>query len=239
MISQWIIHEPEDGNYQRCIIALPGRGNSAELMVKIARDLQIPQTLVVALRPWYSAWYPQPFSAEDQEDAIKGIPKALQAVNQAIQRVIDGFKLPYNRIALLGYSAGGVMAIQTAVHRMHVATKHKTHKPCFAGAVIYCGAILEPEQLPLAPGIDRPTPFFLVHNQDDECFNWWERYIPMKSALYNCGYQVQTSESMSGGHMIKTPDIFRTSRFLGRCFGIQDWEHPYEKTWYQKQMEAV
>ena len=238
MIAQWIINEPEDGPYERCILGLPGRGNSAEMMARIIRDFQLPRTLIVAVRPWQSAWYPQPFSADDQEDATEGIPLAIRAINGVVRTLINGFNLSYEKIALLGYSAGGVMGIQTTIRRMLSVSKGKDKtKPCFAGTVVYCGAILEPEKIPGVPNVAHRTPFLLVHNRDDKCFDWHERYLPMKSALVNGGYDVVTAEHLFGGHMISTPDIFSSSRFLGRCFGIDDWVHPYETTWLKQQEE--
>ena len=240
MIGQWIIREPEDGPYERCILAIPGRGNSAEMMVRMAENLQLPRTLIVAVRPWYSAWYPQPFSPEKQDEAVNGLPKAIRTINRVVDTIRRGFDLPYEKIALLGYSAGGVMSILTALHRMAVADRVKPAPArSYAGVAVYCGAILEPHRVPPAPNSPRSsTPFFLVHNMDDTCFDWWERYRPMKSALIQRGYQVEAIEHEHGGHMINdATDIFRTSRFLGRCFGLRDWQHPYEVRYIEKMAE--
>jgi predicted esterase len=240
MIGQWIIREPEDGPYERCIISIPGRGNTAEMMIRMAENLQLPRTLIVAVRPWYSAWYPQPFSLEKQAEAVGGLPKALRTINRVVDTIRRGFDLPYEKIGLLGYSAGGVMSILAACHRMVVAD-HAKPAPgrSYAGVGVYCGAILEPDRIPPAPKSPRAsTPFFLVHNMDDNCFDWWERYRPMKSALIRRGYQVETAEHADGGHMINgATDIFRTSRFFGHCFGLKDWEHPYEANYIAKVAE--
>lgn len=217
MIEKWSIVEPEDGDIKRCVLCIPGRGNSTEFMMRIGSGLAIPNTLIVSVRSFTGAWYPQPKSSYDQNEAVLGLPVARTALMQSLARIRRAYNLKFTDISLLGFSAGGVMALQLA---MHSGVK-------FASSVCLCGAILEPEKVPKAKN---PTPIMLVHNQDDSCFDWWERYVPMKKALIENGYNPTVLENKDGEHMVYAYDVFHVSKFIGRNFGIKDWLHPRYRT---------
>ena len=47
----------------------------------------------------------------------------------------------------------------------------------------------------------------MLHNHDDACFSWGERYIPMHNAFIENGYDVIFVERSFGNHMIFKNDI--------------------------------
>jgi len=228
MIEEWIVKEPKNGPVRYALLALAGRYNSARLMMQVAEDFQLPNTVLVAIQPYGLAWYPQPFSATDQKEAVQGLPVARSACMKLLGRISKAYRLSHKKIAVVGFSAGGVMALQMATH---------ASKP-FGGAVSMSGAILEPIKVPQAP--KSHTPIMLVHNFDDGCFDWYERYLPMKISLLRRGYNVITKESRYGGHRITAGDIIEASRFFADSLGIEDWEHPRltaYKSWQEQEQE--
>jgi len=216
MIEKWVIEEPLSGAIKRCIVCLPGRHQTADFIMNVGRAMKLPDTLLVGLQPEDCQWYPQPYSAEVQREAVGGLPRARDAVMRATSRIVRGWPVKGKDIALIGFSAGAVMTLEVAT---------KTPKP-YAAAISFAGAIFEPKNVP--PRTDKNgCPILLVHNEGDECFGWDERYIPMRDALCDKGYDVTTSEGdWRGGHTIYISDMIEASNFLAKQFGIEDWVHP-------------
>ena len=226
MIEEWLIKEPEPNPFQRkeeperCIIALPGLGNSAGMVSQIAENLCLPNTLIVAMRSVYWRWYPQPISAMNQGGAAAGVPLAREVIERHLRGVEAVWNIPRSKTALLGYSAGAVMSLQIMAH---------ADEP-FAACVSLCGAILEPKKLPECKHKkDQQTAVLLVHNQDDLCFEWEERYLPMKKALRSKGYRPHVLENPYGGHHICWEDELQVSKFVGQRLVSKDWEHPRQR----------
>jgi len=85
------------------------------------------------------------------------ILKEIQALTPSFNRYLDGLLkthgLPPEKLALVGFSQGAMLAIHTALHR-----------PQCAGVVAYSGAFIDdPNELKMA----RP-PILLVHGADDQ-----------------------------------------------------------------------
>jgi len=200
MISRWIVKEPQ-GARKGCIIALSGRGASLGMLDEFCHYMEVPQTLVISAEPNELCWYPQPNGANDQALAIKGLELAVDALGKYIAKVQRAFRLRRNKIVLLGFSAGAVMALQMAI---------RSDKP-FAAAISLCGAILEPHKVPEAKNT---TPILLRHAADDTCFSWEERYLPMKEALSDQGYDLYVSERNRGGHTVDMEDVEVVSNFV-------------------------
>lgn len=210
---------------RNCIVALAGRGIKSEHMRDICMHMHLEETLIVCFRPWQFAWYPQPNNSFDQADAVAGLPLAMKETQKAINQIctkVYGFK--NKDIALVGYSAGAVVAIQLGLHA----------KNPFAAVVSLAGAILEPAEV---PACNRTTPFILQHNRDDLCFDWEERYLPMKESLIDNGYDVRTIERHWGGHNPSGEGIINAAYYLAPALGYSDeWDHP-EVIKFKKEME--
>lgn len=200
---------------RNCIVALPGRGIKSEEMRDICMHMRLEETLIVCLRPWQFAWYPQPKNSFDQAEAVAGLPFAIKETQKAINQICTKlFKFKNEDIALVGYSAGAVVAVQLGLHA----------KNPFAAVVSLSGAILEPSEV---PPCNRTTPFILQHNRDDFCFDWHERYLPMKESLIDNGYDVQTIERHWGGHNPSGNSIINAAYYLAPILGYpSDWDHP-------------
>jgi predicted esterase len=81
----------------------------------------------------------------------------------------------------------------------------------FPAIISHAGAILEPSSV---PPCKKDTPFLLIHNQNDDVFDWHERYLPMKYSLVNNGYHVKCVEKECGNHKIYDDDVMEAVSFL-------------------------
>jgi predicted esterase len=205
MINKWIINEPI-GNRQGCIIGLPGRNIPGEMMERFCKFMSLSNTLAIILEPHRLEWYPQPMGPDNQEEAVEGLKVAITELGKRIGKIQRAFRLRRNQIALMGFSAGAVMAIQVAA---------KSQQP-FAAAVSLAGAILDPDGMSES---QNQTPILLRHAIDDECFKWDERYLPMKNSLLEKNYNLYVSEKSEGGHGVSIEDAKVCGRFIAPHLG--------------------
>lgn len=185
--------------YKNCVVFLPGRGQKAEVL---AEYYELKNTLIVCLTPEYLSWYPSPNGPKNQFNAIEGMKKSVIEVDQIIKNIQNDYSLNRKEIAIIGFSAGGVMALQINAHSNEL----------FGAIVCHNGAILEPKELPTG----NKTPILVIHSKDDGVFSWNERYLPMKEALIEKNYNVEFIENESNGHFIS--NIEDSLRFLSVAF---------------------
>lgn len=190
LIGKWIVDAPE--NIERCIIAFPGRGGSAESMMSLCRAIRLPDTLIICLQSRYFAWYASPNGANDQYDAVQSMKNAIKEITNTINKIKDFWGVSDNQIALLGHSAGSVVSIQTALNFN------------FRAVISLAGAILEPEKMPIC-AID--TQFLLQHDTNDDCFSWDERFVPMHDALKTNKYHTEICIDRGNGHDSFTNEV--------------------------------
>ncbi len=188
IIHNWLVQEAE--KHDRCIVALPGRGVTAELMRDLFEAMELENTLFIGLQPYQLSWYPQPNGANDQDAALNGIKLALQDIKTALSKIKAAWKIPSNKTTILGYSAGAVMALQAGLRL----------RTDFEYIISLAGAILDPKRIPSPNTSTTKTKFLLQANYDDDCFSAFERYLPMKHGLLKRGYNVQVNENVFGGH---------------------------------------
>lgn len=197
-----VVKEVKDA--QSIVLLLPGRGQMPRDILSVYHAHSFLKSTFIAIKP-ENEWYPLPRGANDQTEAVFGLSMLLPSFDRLIKKIEDKFDLKRKKIGLVGFSAGAVIAIQTAIY---------SDKP-FAAVVSHAGAILEPESLPLAK---HKTPFLLTHSKDDSCFSWEERYLPMRAALEKQGYNVECKEHESNGHSVTAEDIEIASIFLANQF---------------------
>jgi predicted esterase len=201
------------GELKGTVIFFPGRGGKAQTLIDhydMFAGLQ--HSLFLGIGP-EDEWYPMPNGANDQSKAVQGLEGSILR----LKHFIDILKLTYNFVpeqtALVGFSAGAVMALQLALN----------FDENYAAVVCHSGAILQPQNVRTKT---KDTTFFLLHSQDDDCFYWNERYVPMKNALSDNGYNTLKVERRSGGHHVFSDDISFVSKSLERKFGYD----PNQKT---------
>jgi predicted esterase len=204
MMYNVLVREPKDG-YLSAAVLLPGRGQPASsIMALYDRFAQMDDIKLLAVEP-IDEWYPAPKGANDQMEAVWGLKVSVEEFNDFISSLEIELELDRSKIALVGFSAGAVLAIQAAAY---------SDRP-FGAVVAHAGAILEPLELPQAK---HETPFLIMHNQDDDCFSWDERYLPMKLALVDKKYQAEFIENEIGGHSVTSEDLETAGKWLNHIF---------------------
>ena len=205
MIRRWLVTEPV-GSRCGCVVALPGRGGPAEMMEHLCDYAGLANSLRICLEPFNYMWYPQPNGANDQAAAVGGLRQARKEIFHLLRKIQAMWRLKREEIALIGHSAGAVVSLDVVTH----ATRP------FAAVVAIAGAILTPDAVPKAAN---KTPILLRHNMDDWCFEWYERYLPMKQALRQNGYALSVAEMLKGGHGVSRDDARLAGRFVGTRLG--------------------
>lgn len=208
------------------ILVLPGRSGFGDDLMNRYRGTELDESLFVGVTPRGFEWYPMPNGPDDQSAALNGIWDAYQTIDRTLDRIEKRYEIPRENMVVAGFSAGGVMTIQTVA---------LSGTPLAAG-IVHAGAILDVDALPEAK---HDTPLLVFHNVDDYCFDWEERYIPMKHALKSKGYSCYFIERKRGSHQVLHNDIIITGYFLSKIFGYpEDWQHSLDeyipdtvKTW--------
>jgi predicted esterase len=97
----------------------------------------------------------------------------------------------------------------------------------FAAVVSHSGAILQPRKTPPARF---DTPIMLMHNKQDDCFDWTERFRPMRRMLVRRGYDVhlRVKNLPIERHALTYQDVALAGIFLAPLLGYVDWKHSSE-----------
>ena len=202
------MHEPNEIPLG-LVLLFPGRGQSGKNILNIYNKFSnLKEFTLIAIEPFIE-WYPAPHGANNQKEAIDGIKKSISQLDDFIFDIEDRLKINRSKTILAGFSAGAVMAIQLAVH----AYIH------FNSVISHNGAILNPEELPEAI---YPTNYLLVHNENDDCFSWDERYLPMKKSLLKKDYNLEVFESQTGGHFMQIKDVEKTGLWIRKQFKLSN-----------------
>jgi predicted esterase len=184
-----------------CVLALPGRGQSGFSIAQWYRHYACREALVVGITPRRFEWYPMPNGVDDQDHAVEQQWRAIETVNRILDLIQNRYNIATSQIVLTGYSAGAVTSLMVAMHSGHE----------FAGVVAHAGAILDTRNVPVC---NVKTPILLIHARNDETFDWWERYLPMKKSLIRAGYTVYAREKDEGGHGMCQEDLVLAGRFV-------------------------
>ena len=188
-----LVREPEKENLG-LVILLPGRGQPClDMINRYDRASNLANMRLIAVEP-IDEWYPAPNGVGDQSEAIWGLKLTVPEFENFVTDLEREYEVDRANIVLAGFSAGAVLAIQVAAN---------TDRP-FGAVVVHNGAILDPESMLESKN---NTPFLVFHNMNDDCFEWEERYLPMKEALESNNYDVDFIEGETGGHYIADEDV--------------------------------
>lgn len=205
-----IVDKPEE--YNSIAFLLAGRGGNCQDMIDSYRP-HLPKTILVGVEPVVE-WYPRPNGPSDQKEAKHGAEKSTSilfgSVIHPICHAMDpDDKLIGERVALVGFSAGAVIALTAAT----------VFRRSFAAVVSHNGCVLDPTRT-IFNSQENKTEILMFHNEDDNVFGWQERYIPTKERLERNLYKLHTVEGSYGGHGMRTQDVEKASAFLLERFSL-------------------
>ena len=138
------------GGARTAVVAVHGRGATAESILQLAEALERPEVALVAPQAAGNSWYPQSFLAPIEANE-PGITSALRALDDVVAAV-GASGIPVERTVLLGFSQGACLAAE------YVAR----HARRYGGLAALSGGLIGPDGTPrdYAGSLDG-TPVFL------------------------------------------------------------------------------
>jgi predicted esterase len=176
------------------MILVHGRGASAEDILTIAAEVQIPRFAYLAPQAANNAWYPYPFTApiESNEPHLSA---ALNMLGSLLERV--EVTVPVSRVVLLGFSQGACLATEFAARNARR----------YGGVVGLSGGLLGPEGTPRDyPGGFDGTPVFLGCSDVDPHIPK-ERVLETADVFRRMGARVTSRLYPGMGHTVNLEEI--------------------------------
>jgi phospholipase/carboxylesterase len=132
------------------LLLIHGRGATAESMLALADELDLPDVALIAPQAANRTWYPYSFMAPIQQNE-PNLTSALRLVKELVEQVMErGFAT--EQIALLGFSQGACLATTFAARHPHR----------YGGVFGLSGGLIGPEDTPFDyDGSMEGTPVFL------------------------------------------------------------------------------
>jgi phospholipase/carboxylesterase len=196
---------------ESAVILLHGRGGNAADMLGLADIVAGPRLAALALNAAGQTWYPYRFT-EPVSRNEPYLSSALSVVENLIARLVDK-DLPAERIALLGFSQGGCLALECA-------SRHAAR----LGAVIgLSGGLIGENIAPTGRPRQDGLPVFLGCSERDP-------HIPLRrvreteEVMHNLGAQVVTRIYAGNDHGINQDEIDETRRFIALVGGAASRE---------------
>jgi predicted esterase len=189
------------------IIALHGRGASANDIVPLAQEIAPPGVAILAPQAAGNTWYPHRF-IEPTERNEPYLSSALQTVGDLITELLAR-GIPAERIALLGFSQGACLALDAAARNPRR----------YAGVVGFSGGLIGPPgTLFTYPGSLAGTPVFIGSSDVDPHIPK-ERVEESASALRRMGATVDARLYPGMGHTVNRDELDAARAILAESLG--------------------
>ncbi len=210
-ISNFYEHKPDNGEPKQIIIMLHGVGSNGRDLISLAPMLSryVPDAVFISpdapfacdmVPAGYSDSY-QWFSLQTREPSamLSGVKNVFPLVEEFIEKQLERYNLPANKLALLGFSQGTMTSLYVAPR-----LKYK-----IAGVLGYSGALLSDnneEDL-------HKMPIHLIHGQADDVVpaQAWES---AKNTLISNGYAFSGHTTAGLTHSIDQEGINSGGEFL-------------------------
>ncbi|HEY2660680.1 MAG TPA: alpha/beta fold hydrolase [Caulobacteraceae bacterium] len=194
------------------VIFLHGYGSNGADLISLAPYWQaaLPNTFFIAPNapqpcpgaPGGYQWWP--LTSLTPEARAAGVRQPAAALNTFVDNQLERHGLTEDRLALVGFSQGTMMALHVGPRRKHA----------LAGIVGYSGMLADPAAL--ANEVRTKPPVLLVHGDADEV-------VPVfalqeaKLALGSLGFEIATHVSAGLGHGIDEAGLRLGGQFLSEA----------------------
>ena len=184
------------------VVLLHGRGASAEDILGVADELQLPEFAYLAPQPAGHTWYPNSFLAPIERNE-PWLSSALELVGSILKNLTDA-GMPRSKVGILGFSQGACLA-----------TEFVARNPArYAGLVAFTGGLIGPEGTLFQHSGDLGgTPCFLGSSDPDPHVPW-ERVKESAAKLSAIGGSVTLKRYPSMGHTINQDEILEARKIL-------------------------
>ena len=210
--------EAASGQGDSLVIFLHGYGADGGDLLGLADPLapHLPDTVFVApdaperstVNPMGYQWFPIPWLDGSPEDlAAEAMARAAVELNGFLDAMLEAEGLTPDRVVILGFSQGTMMAL-------HVAPRRETE---FAGIVGFSGRLMEPELL--ADEIRTRPPVLLIHGDADDVVP--PASLPAAAeALQGAGIDVYAHVMKGTGHGIAPDGLSVALAFIRECLDL-------------------
>lgn len=204
---------PENGaKPDSMVIFLHGYGSNGEDLISLAPSWRsaLPNTIFVSpnapektpMAPNGYQWFPiQSLAKEEREE---GVYKAAPTLNAYIDKMLNEFGLSEDRLALVGFSQGTMMAL-------HVAPRREKPIACVLG---YSGMLAAPQKL--FEEVKSKPPVMLIHGDRDDMIPFPAMFEAV-GALEAGGFSVEKHISQNTPHGIAPDGIEKGGDFLTKA----------------------
>jgi phospholipase/carboxylesterase len=176
------------------MVLLHGRGATAEDIMTVASEVQMPGWAFLAPQAAGNTWYPNPFTAplESNEPYLTA---ALDTVTRAVERVET--RVPAQRIVVLGFSQGACLTLEWAARNARR----------YGGIVGLSGGLIGPEGTSRDySGAFDQTPVFLGCSDIDPHIPM-QRVVEAGEVLKRIGGDVTVRFYPGMGHLVGIEEI--------------------------------
>jgi phospholipase/carboxylesterase len=196
------------------VILIHGYGSNGDDLISLARMIQpaLPNAAFVApnapsrmprMAAAYQWW---PIDTFSMAERAAGAAAAAPALDAFITDALEEAGLPSNRVLLVGFSQGTMMALHVGLRRLDP----------IAGIVGISGMLVAPEQLE-ADIVSHP-PVLLIHGTEDNVVPF--RSMDLASTtLTAAGVTVETQVSPGVGHSVGQDGLAAATAFALRVLG--------------------
>jgi phospholipase/carboxylesterase len=199
---------PRGGSPDALVVLLHGYGANGDDLIGLADGWrrQLPNAVFVAPNapedipgmPGALQWFP--LTLRDPTEYWRGVVAARPAVDRFLDTELARYRLPANRLVLVGFSQGTMLAV-------HIGLRRQTAPAAMVG---FSGLLAGPEHLAEAPA--RP-PILLIHGAADDLIPVEALHIA-REQLAEAGHLVEWHIGERVGHGIDAAGQHLAGHFI-------------------------
>jgi phospholipase/carboxylesterase len=202
---------PASGSAAQLVVLCHGYGSDGSDLISLVPHWRnyLPHAAFVApnapqrhpMAPGYQ-WFP--LSRIDPDEALRGTEAAAPILGEFLQAELTRLELPGDRLALVGFSQGTMMALYVGLRR----------RPAPAAIVGFSGLLAGADTIPAS---GNPPPVLLLHGDADQVVPPQALFVSA-NALAGHGVPVQWHMSKGLAHGIDPLGLALAGRFLSDAF---------------------
>lgn len=190
------------GSARAAMVLVHGRGATAEDILTLAAEVDLPEVAYLAPQAAGNTWYPYRFLAP-LADNEPGLSSGLAAIAAALEQ-LAGAGIPPERTILLGFSQGACLSLEFAAR----------HARRYGGVVGLSGGLIGPDGAPRDyPDSLGGTPVFLGCSDVDPHIPK-ERVLHTAEVLGRLGAEVTARLYAGMGHTVNLDELDFVRRMM-------------------------
>jgi phospholipase/carboxylesterase len=207
---------PRSGKAKQLVVLIHGYGADGNDLIELGKQWQLPDTAFAsphapepcAGAPMGRQWFT--LTMRDMDERWVGVKKAEPVLQSYLDAELAHWQLPPERLALVGFSQGTMMAL-------HVGLRRKTAPLSIVGySGLHVTPTKESEGEKFASEIISRPPVLLVHGDRDDLIPPQALFMSAQS-LSACGVPVEWHLSQGVGHGIDGEGLRHGGEFLARA----------------------